>query len=162
MSQRVRPLVIAVALAAALALLARTGFARWLGESPRYPACVEAMEQVAAGQPWVEAERHIAAAVAAGGEHDARWPVAREARGPGVVTCRRYEPDLNNEGLALLADGSVLQSVRMWARCAANGAFNLTRFELVREPASDSVASVAAHDCCGALVDTMDCREHRP
>lgn len=55
----------------------------WVGGSPRYRACAAAMRQVVVVMPWSEAERHIDAAVQAGGE---RWEP-----GPEVLA----EPDAN-------------------------------------------------------------------
>jgi hypothetical protein len=47
---------------------------------PHYRACVAALERVTVGQPWAETERHLADAVAAGGEREAWdwWAAAGE------------------------------------------------------------------------------------
>ena len=58
---------VAVGLAAIVVLAIA---ARLVAGPPRYRACVAALEQVTAGMPWVEAERHLADAVAAGGDRD--------------------------------------------------------------------------------------------
>jgi hypothetical protein len=58
----------------------------WIGGSPKYRACAAAMRQVTVGMPWPEAERHIAAAVKAGGE---RWEP-----GPDVLALQARDSDI--------------------------------------------------------------------
>lgn len=122
--------------------------------------------RVTVGQSQAEAELRIAEAVAAGA---GRWepgpdvltrhPQSRMPiepwRTPGYmeITCRRY--DL---GMAASRQRGILAGVKLWTQMRWNGAFNVTRYELV--VADDGVRTVQAFDCAAAPIDTRDCRGH--
>jgi hypothetical protein len=64
-----RPLMLAL-IAVAYFVLCPLIAIRVVAGPPRYRACVAALERVTVGQPWAETERHLAAAVAVGGDQE--------------------------------------------------------------------------------------------
>jgi hypothetical protein len=181
MSTHTRRVVIGVATIAVLAALARFNYLRFLGESATYPACVAAMEAVAVGQPWSEAEARIVDAVANGAQRWEPWADVPAHPTPDVVahptadvlalltapatdrlevrsvqvTCVRYDPDLASSDDDA---GGIVPAVRMWWQMTEHGAFNYTRFEI--DGAEDRVSAVTARDCNMWPIDIVECREH--